>query len=564
MEVPMSVLPSKCPATFNLLDEPWIPCLLLDGESVVWSIRDVLARTTEIRVIEAELPTVTFAIHRLLLAILYRAILPQEDGSPLNAWLALWGEPSLPMDEIEGYLVQVQGRFDLLHPNEPFYQVADLHTAKNEFSGLEKIIADVPNGSPYFTTRAGRRLTEIELAESARWLVHSQAFDPSGIKSGAVGDPRVKGGKGYPIGTAWVGNIGGVLIEGDCLRDTLLLNLCLGRDGFQNEIWSEDADLPVWERGAQSEKEEFPDAKTGEIPGRAPNGPADILTWQSRRIKLRVQSGRVTGVLVANGDVLWPQNRYGAEPMTGWRRSEPQSKKYKADVDMPRQHDPDRAVWRGLGAILPDAQAASGTADGKPGQPATVLSWLRTLQELGGFDDIEVRVRAVGMIYGSNNSVVDDIYDDALRMHSILVANRDLQNAALHAVGRADEAVQALGTLARNLDVAAGGADGAGARSRARAQGYFALDAAYREWVAHLGPGTDPGHALAGWTDQARSVIVELADREVESVSPAAWRGRSDGHRHVDVGLASRWFTSELNKVLPLSGSTAQERQGAA
>ncbi|HEY5843402.1 MAG TPA: type I-E CRISPR-associated protein Cse1/CasA [Mycobacterium sp.] len=545
------------------MDEGWIQCLTMSGESVQWSVRQVLARAAEIRTIEAELPTVTFAIHRLLAAILYRALAFEGEDSPLDAWKELWREPDLPMDMIEDYLAQVQHRFDLLHPVAPFYQVAELRTAKNEFSGLERIIADVPNGSPYFTIRAGDRLASIDLAEAARCVVHCQAFDPSGIKSGAVGDARVKGGKGYPIGTGWAGGIGGVLIEGDNLRETLLLNLALGRGGKENEVWSVDADLPVWEREAQSSAEDAPEAKTGEFLGRPPHGPADLLTWQSRRIRLRIESGRVTGVLIANGDVLWPQNRYGAEPMTGWRHSEPQSKKYKSDVYMPRQHDPDRAVWRGLGAILPDAEAAGGTADREPGLPVPNLLWLRMLQQSGGFDDIQVRIRAIGMVYGSNNSVVDDIYDDALRVHSILLAERPLQEAALEAVARADRGVYALSTLARNLDVAAGG-NGAGARSRARTQGYFALDAAYRDWVARLAPGCDGGIALADWTAEAREVVRELADREIESTSPAAWRGRHDGKRHVDVGLASRWFTSELNKVLPVPGSAARERQGVS
>ena len=151
-------------AGFNLLDRPWIPCLTSSGESVLWSARDVLTRAAQIVVIEAELPTVTFAIHRLLAAILYRVFGLDDEGDPQDTWMALWRSAELPTDAIDDYLHQVHHRFDLLDPAAPFYQVADLHTARNEFSGLEKIIADVPNGSPYFTTRAGERVARIDLA----------------------------------------------------------------------------------------------------------------------------------------------------------------------------------------------------------------------------------------------------------------------------------------------------------------------------------------------------------------------------------------------------------------
>src|SRR5699024_2697574 len=67
----------------------------------------------------------------------------------------------------------------------------------------------------------------IPPGEAARWLVHCMAFDISGIKSGAVGDPRVKGGKGYPIGIGWSGWLGGLYFEGDTLFQTLMLNTVL-------------------------------------------------------------------------------------------------------------------------------------------------------------------------------------------------------------------------------------------------------------------------------------------------------------------------------------------------
>lgn len=72
-------------------------------------------------------------------------------------------------------------------------------------TALSRLVPDVPAGHPFFTTRSGADLKSMTFAEAARWVVHCQAYDPSGIKSGAVGDAQVKGGRGYPIGTGWCG-----------------------------------------------------------------------------------------------------------------------------------------------------------------------------------------------------------------------------------------------------------------------------------------------------------------------------------------------------------------------
>lgn len=218
-----------------------------------------------------ELPTQHVAILRLLLAIMYRALAADlNDEEAHDEWRGWWQAKELPTSRLVDYLDGHSDRFDLLHPLHPFYQVADLHTKTGNSSGLSKLIAEIPDGEPYFTTRAGRLLASISLGEAGRWVVHCQAIDPSGIKSGAIGDDRVKGGKGYPIGTGWVGNLGVGIADGSSIAETLLLNLV-------HDQGSPPEDKPVWERPPQTAAEE---------PGHSqPTGPADLLTWQSRRLR---------------------------------------------------------------------------------------------------------------------------------------------------------------------------------------------------------------------------------------------------------------------------------------
>ena len=59
---------------FNLIDERWIPVRFPDGSRDELGIRDTLLRSKEIEAIEDPSPLVVAALHRFLLAILYRAL----------------------------------------------------------------------------------------------------------------------------------------------------------------------------------------------------------------------------------------------------------------------------------------------------------------------------------------------------------------------------------------------------------------------------------------------------------------------------------------------------------
>ncbi len=541
--------PGSAPeASFDLRHEPWLLVRTLAGDVEEVSLMEAFTRAHELQGLAGEVPTQVFALNRLLLAILHRAV-PWRRDELTEHWHEAWrGEVDLA-GHVAQHLADHADRFDLLHPGTPFYQVAGLRTAKDGVSPLTSLIPDVPNNAQYFTTRAGSSLARISLAEAARWVVHTQAFDPSGIKSGAVGDPRVKGGKGYPIGTAWCGQLGGLLVEGATLHQTLLLNLVLAdRDG---EPWPTD-DSAVWERA--------PQGPTVEAPDRWPTGPADLLTWQSRRVRLAVTGGEVTGVIVANGDPLRPANRHQLESATAWRRSTAQEKALKLPlVYMPRTHQPARALWRGLPALLPLAEQSDGRGRAEEGLPPLVLDWLARLVEDEHLpDDLALRTRAIGVEYGSNSSVIDELVDDALLVHAVLLGEHGvaLRRCALDAVEAAKNAADALVNLAGNVAAAAGG-DVDGPRERARELAYFALDAPYRTWLASLVPGADAHGRRTVWERHVDRTVRGLGAEMLENAGAPAWVGREvhgrQGSRHVSSSLAEAWFRAALRKALVLA-----------
>ncbi|GHJ47252.1 hypothetical protein Cs7R123_45940 [Catellatospora sp. TT07R-123] len=542
------------PPAFNLLDEPWIPVLDRAARRRDVSLRQLFAEAGEVQTIACELPTQTLAVLRLALAILHRA-----SGGPHGeaAWRELWQDRRLPLTDIGDYLDAFADRFDLLHPEHPFYQVPDLKADKDNTYGLERLIADVPNGLPYLTTRAAQGMERLTPAEAALWLLHCQAWDPAGIKTGAVGDVRVKNGKGYSIGVSSLGSLGAVHLEGATLLETLLLNLVPTAANWRE---ADDRDLPVWERDPQSAAEEG-DATRG------PFGLLSLYTWQSRRIRLFGDRDGITGAMISIGDRFEWQDRQSLEPMSVWGRSAPREKEQKRVVYLPRPHDHTRSLWRGLQTLLPPQPAAGGDAPQR--LSPMVLQWLAHLWVTGAVGgDLPARPRATSISYGTQQAVIDEVFSDSLTMNvQLLVEGSELRTAAVDGAADADRAVTELRRLAANLARAAGGSDTGGDADRAAEEAYARLDKWFREWLARLRPGTDAHQARQYWQDRVRAELRSLARDLVNAAGEKAWVGRViavDGRdTHYCSPLAEAWFRNGLARALPLAPAADDKKKEA-
>lgn len=532
-------------SSFDLGHEPWI-AVRTDSGVVEMSILGVFREAAHIRAIAGELPTQDMAIMRLLLVILHRSI--PDAGDPTARWRALWERPDMPLGDIRAYLDHWSDRFDLLHASRPFLQVAGLTAGKT--TGLSKLIAEVPAGTQFFTTRAAASISTLSFAEAARWLVHAQQYDTSGIKTGAHGDDRVKSGKGYPIGTGFAGRCGLIAVEGSSLRETLLLNLVLSLADFDAE-----EDLPVWERAPLG-----PGPEAGHP---LPIGFCDLVTWPARRILLHHDGDQVTDALISNGDAIHARNLQQVETMTAWRRSLNQEKLVGGTAYMPRQHDPARALWRGLEGVLTQAVPGGTTKNDAPATlPPATITWLTRLRSRIPLDrSLPLRLHAVGMTYGTQDASVSATYDDALLLRLAVLDDPDLAALATRAVETAAAAVQVLVNLAANLARAAG-REPDGPRGRARELAYHQLDGAYRSWLAKLGPGSDHAAEEIRWQLACFSTIRGLGDEFLRNAGRSALIGRTVDKRHLDAALADAWFRAALHKTLPLArGSAADAEQ---
>ncbi len=350
--------------SFNLISEPWIPCLFLNERSTrLLSLREVFHQASTIQEVSDPSPLVTVAIHRLLLAILHRNLGP---ASPAD-WYALWSASELPIAVLDAYLDQWQDRFDLFHPEYPFYQAVSL---SDEYAiPVAKLAHEMATGNnatlfDHTTEKAGSVLTPNR---AAALLLSQQSFAVGGLVSLEKGqDPkRYKSARGAILTKGAV-----VLVKGVTLRHTLLLNLHHYSPADEQPFRVAGEDRPWWELGME------PEAVDSE-----PTGYLDMLTWQSRRIRLIPDRdpGQVCVkkvVLMKGRQTPEEWSPRGREPMLAFRRNP--TAKPPQDAWFTLGFQPERAIWR-------DSSALFHSAGGVRERPL-MMDWLSRLVQEGWID----------------------------------------------------------------------------------------------------------------------------------------------------------------------------------
>jgi CRISPR system Cascade subunit CasA len=351
-------------SSFDLVAQPWIPCVTLEGHHLQVGLGDAVRRAHELREVSDPSPLVTVALHRLLLAILHRVFGP----ATIDEWSALWRAGRLPEEPTRRYLDEWRGRFDLFHHERPFYQTPGLE--EDYAVPASKLLHELASGhnDTLFDHTHEMSATCLTAAHAARGLVAHQAYSVGGTitfraRHGESADP-FKFARHGPLlkGAA-------TLLRGPTLCQTLLLNLHRYSVSDEVPFHATMNDLPAWERDGPIH-----------VGDRAPEGYLDLLTWQSRRILLYPSDGDrapvVCRVAIMKGS-QFPDGftLQGREMMLSFApRLRPAD---AAEPWQPLSFSEDRAIWRDSLALLQSAEASS--------QPK-VLSWARELLGVGALD----------------------------------------------------------------------------------------------------------------------------------------------------------------------------------
>ena len=572
----------KMNPVFNLVDEPWVRVLREDGTAEELSLRDALLSAHRYRALAGETPTQDVAMLRLLLAVLYAALLgedgPETAEDALELWKRLWDGGSFPAEAIDGYLCRWHERFWLFHAERPFLQVPVGQkglTVENaaELSGLAKgkpdkgiqtasklngAIFESGNKEKLFNIATGAEKNSLSFAEAARWLVHVLGFDDGGIKPYYPKntelnhtDERAK------CTVSWLGSISPIYAEGGTLFETLLLNLVLLRDGaFDDEaLWS--AQRPTWEE----ERSELTESVGTVIP----DNPAQLYTMPFRRLLLVRDGERVTGFLRYVG-AGFSQTAAFNEQMTLWTQTK--AKKGETPSLIPRKTRMPTQLWRELGALT------AGDGARRPG----IVNWISRLHSpdyrMIPWD--RCTFHYVKALYDvAQSSSMTEIIEDRISFSAGLLTELgkpwlDLISKELTVCSRA---AWQLGLLAKDLLDAEGGKvyEGKGkmtatAESVVREAGerfYFEMDVPFRRWLLTLNSADSSekrAERVGELRETVRATALRCAEEQLRRVSPAAYSKRPDGESGAHRTAPEAWviFKGALYKLFSQEQTAAR------
>ena len=510
---------------FDLVHEGWIPVMTKEGTIEDVGLEDALVHAHEYLRLASELPTLDYALMRLLMAVTYASHREWLDGidnlgSAMSVWKNAMDAGRFDESSIKGYLDRYADRFFLFHPSRPFYQAPI--TKGTEYSAAKLIgtLSESSNKPRFFQMVSGDAKASISYPEAARWLLHVIAYDDTSAK------PTVpKSGLPSP-GAGWVGKIGPVYFTGDSIFQTLLLNM-----PFYNMMRNE----PFADGEAAWEPEVADVSERREVP--IPESPIELLTIQSRKVLLKRIDGRVTGFLLLGGDFFQKENAL-TEQMTAWHST-------KEGGWVPLRHDPSRFIWRDFNPLLLERNE-----DNNPG----VVKWVSRLASRGIISKGKVRLTTTAVTYSDKDFVATGIVNDTLSLNSQILSDlgKDWRVRISDSLDSTDQCVVAFGRFAQNLAVAEGedekSLDLPKMRSVAMEQAYFRLDKPFRAWLASIDPDSDSeDEKIAEWELQMRSVLFSMAEDMVKGCSVRAITGR-DMERNAFSRL--RLFKSSVNKIL--------------
>jgi len=399
--------------TFNLLLEPWIPVVTLEGATREVGLREALAGAHRYAELRDAAPVLEFGLYRLLTALvldIFRPEIPDDVSALLEG-------KEFPAEKLGDYFAREASCFDLFEPERPFLQCASLRGAEQKPMAL--LNPAIPSGSNanHFHHR-GEMEFAICPAAAARLLASVSAFM---VMGGAGLSPSINGAP------PWY-----VLIRGRNLFETLVLN-CPMLSVLSQAV--RGLGIPAWRR-------------KGELTsGRATQASLlEALTWQPRRILLTPSigapgaegrcslTGRPSAVLVRT-------MAFTAGAMVGFSWRDDPSVAYREGKDgmVPVRPREGREIWRDSGPLALNRQ----TPDQSGGQAETVLrpAVVRQFDAMRSQGWIDPNEMLVLHAYGMRTDLKNKVFEwqtERLELPAALVCHGRQFQRATEAMDQAD------------------------------------------------------------------------------------------------------------------------------
>lgn len=532
--------------TFNLLDEPWIPVETLDGDHRDVGLRALFADAANLRRIDAGDPLADVALLRLVLAATYGtgAYTVRTTGD----WTAMHDDLRHGASVMTAYLESWHDRFDLFDPVNPFMQVAGLTLKGNNRTGLARL--DVNRGLNHRAHTDPYTPVALTPGEAAIRLVTLQSYDSAGVRNQVEDQPKNWFKSRGQV--AWCGGIETINAEGETLADTIALNHASPKafEGLSDATWADDK--PVWERDPlpSGPVKGFDTPKTDRGDRSYMRGPATLMTWQPRRVRLITDpQGTVVDAIIANGDVISPLDAWPMETMAPWNK--PSKPDAKPSTIRPVIHAPSMTLWRGIAGIMPSDTHAN---------PPVTLLWIRDLKDAGVLDPaMPVGLRATRVRYGTSNAVLDSMGDDRLDMTlAMLTADDWLRELLEKHVARAANMTDAAWLLERRLLIDCRRHQlktedlkdfSLKMKPRVTIRAWSMLDRPFRDMLATVRDPDDMEDALDTWETVAFRLFRDFGDTLAREAGAASARGRMNNGEYVNAGTVLERYRRDLNLI---------------
>ena len=197
--------------SFNVLDDPWIPVVALDGTKELLGIRDTLRRAPELKEISTVSPLEEFSVYRFLGVFLMDALRPKRS----SAIKKLLKQGAFDLEQIEEYVSFCENEgvsFDLFDEKRPFLQSAYVKEWDKEPKSISAIDCFLPSGNNHLHFEHGQAETgTVSVSKAVRLLLTIQQFCTAGAQ-------------GYPSGVNASPPYFGV-VKGKNLFETLAYSL---------------------------------------------------------------------------------------------------------------------------------------------------------------------------------------------------------------------------------------------------------------------------------------------------------------------------------------------------
>ena len=322
--------------SFNLIDSPWIPVVMVDGKERLVGLKELFDSSRCIADLSVR-PEERVALMRLLMCISYASQRGKDWASHLQ---------ELENDAID-YLAEWHESFWLHHDEKPFLQIAGLRFIgkdSEKLTPLSKLDFALASGNNSQLNDHGG--VEIDDAKVARGILVCQCFSPGGLISPICwnGNESTKNSIDAPCIPSGMLH---AFLRGRTLKQTLRQNLpspdvLITR--FKHELGNDVVGEPVWEMFPQS----FHDSKavlnaTRTLVGR--------LVPLSRAILIK-NNGMILGEALQYPSFNSAETYFPEElSATVRERAIKNGKKELKQLEL-LKFNPDKAAWREMPAFL--------------------------------------------------------------------------------------------------------------------------------------------------------------------------------------------------------------------